>query len=78
MKQTYDRAMRSILMATVVAMLSVACSEENEPQSKNSRGSWGSRELPVTTAQIQRAPLIDTIKSVGTARAQQSVKKIIP
>ncbi len=73
MKQTYDRAMRSILMATVVAMLSVACSEENEPQSKNSRGSWGSRELPVTTAQIQRAPLIDTIKSVGTARAQQSV-----
>ena len=73
MKRFYDRALRSILTATVVAVLSVACSEENEPQSKNSRASWGSRELPVTTAQIQRAPLIDTIKSVGTARAQQSV-----
>ena len=64
---------RTVLIAIAAAAMLVACSSEDETESQNMRGSWGSRELPVTTAQIERAPLIDSIKSVGTARAQQSV-----
>lgn len=64
---------RPVLIAIAAAAVLVACSSEDETESQTKRGSWGSRELPVTTAQIERAPLIDSIKSVGTARAQQSV-----
>ena len=64
---------RTVVIAAAAAAMLVACSSDDEAQSQNMRGSWGSRELPVTTAQIERAPLIDSIKSVGTARAQQSV-----
>lgn len=62
---------RILSVALSATVLLAACSSEEETQSQ--RGSWGSRELPVTTAQIERAPLIDSIKSVGTARARQSV-----
>ena len=31
--------------------------------SRGSRGTWGTRELPVVTAPVERAPLIDSIKS---------------
>lgn len=65
--------LKTITTALATALLLAACSGEEEPRSENKRGSWGARELPVTTAQIERAPLIDSIKSVGTARAQQSV-----
>jgi RND family efflux transporter MFP subunit len=62
-----------VSVALMVATVLAACSSEEETQVQRQRSSWGSRELPVTTAQIERAPLIDSIKSVGTARAQQSV-----
>ncbi len=64
---------RTISIALTVATVFIGCSSENEASSTSQPSSWGSRELPVTTAQIERTPLIDSIKSVGTARAQQSV-----
>ena len=64
---------RKAPVALTMSVMLVACSSEDTATSQSQRGSWGSRELPVTTAQIERAALIDSIKSVGTARAQQSV-----
>ncbi|PDH36555.1 MAG: hypothetical protein CNF01_05930, partial [Halieaceae bacterium MED-G27] len=52
-----------------------ACSDDNESAS-NGRpsGGWGgARELPVVTAPIVFNELQENIKSVGTARARQSV-----
>jgi RND family efflux transporter MFP subunit len=57
----------------ILGALLSACSKEAENTERGGRGSWGARELPVITAPVERAPLIDAIKSVGTARAQQSV-----
>jgi RND family efflux transporter MFP subunit len=57
----------------ILGALLSACSKEAENTERGGRGSWGVRELPVITAPVERAPLIDAIKSVGTARAQQSV-----
>lgn len=73
MKNHLFAKLKIVLVALTAAVTFVACSSEDETPSESPRGSWGSRELPVTTAQIERAPLIDSIKSVGTARAQQSV-----
>ena len=71
MRNFLTTKIRILSVALSATALLAACSSEEETQSQ--RGSWGSRELPVTTAQIERAPLIDSIKSVGTARARQSV-----
>lgn len=67
------RILRTSITAVIAAGTLVACSDETETQSTVKKGSWGTRELPVTTAQIERAQLVDSIKSVGTARAQKSV-----
>lgn len=67
-------SMRSSGMSAVLACaVLAACSDTPDEPSTNARGSWGARELPVVTAPVERAPLIDSIKSVGTARARQSV-----
>ena len=67
-------SMRSSGMSAVLACaVLAACSDTPDEPSSNARGSWGARELPVVTAPVERAPLIDSIKSVGTARASQSV-----
>jgi RND family efflux transporter MFP subunit len=73
MRDFLTSKIRIFSAALTATALLAACSSEEETQSQSQRGSWGSRELPVTTAQIERAPLIDSIKSVGTARARQSV-----
>jgi len=73
MRNLLTSKIRIFSAALTATALLAACSSEEETQSQSQRGSWGSRELPVTTAQIERTPLIDSIKSVGTARARQSV-----
>lgn len=73
MNHSLQRAVRTSVTAIIAAVGLVACSDEPDTQATGKRGSWGARQLPVTTAQIERTQLVDSIKSVGTARAQQSV-----
>lgn len=61
------------MLAFLVCALSLGCSETLDEEAERPRNSWGARELPVVTALVERAPLIDSIKSVGTARARHSV-----
>ena len=61
------------LSALLASAVMLGCSETPDEEKGSSRGSWGGRELPVVTALVERAPLIDSVKSVGTARATQSV-----
>ena len=66
--------MRFLVMSALLACaLMGGCSDTPNEEIRGSRGTWGTRELPVVTAPVERAPLIDSIKSVGTARARQSV-----
>ena len=59
--------------AVLVALMLVSCSDTGEDAANSARAEWGARELPVITAPIERTQLVDSIKAVGTARAQQSV-----
>ena len=61
------------MSALLACAFMLGCSDTPDEETPGSRGSWGVRELPVVTAPVERAPLIDSIKSVGTARARQSV-----
>ena len=61
------------MSALLACIFLLGCSDTPDEETRGSRGSWGARELPVVTAPVERAPLIDSIKSVGTARARQSV-----
>jgi len=61
------------MSALLACAFMLGCSDTPDEETPGSRGSWGARELPVVTAPVERAPLIDSIKSVGTARARQSV-----
>ena len=61
------------MSAVLACSLLIGCSDAPDDVAPNARGAWGARELPVVTAPVERAPLIDSIKSVGTARARQSV-----
>ena len=63
----------SAVASAFVAFLLVSCSDTGEDAETDARAAWGARELPVITAPIERTQLVDSIKSVGTARAQQSV-----
>ena len=70
----FRAVMRSSGMSALLACgLLFACSETPNEEPRNARGTWGARELPVVTAAVERVPLIDSIKSVGTARARQSL-----
>ena len=61
------------MSALLASVFMLGCSDTPDEETRVSRGSWGARELPVVTASVERSPLIDSIKSVGTARARQSV-----
>jgi len=63
----------SSLSVSLACVFMFGCTESPDEEKRTSRGSWSARELPVVTAPVERAPLIDSIKSVGTARARQSV-----
>ena len=63
----------SDLSALLACIFLLGCSETSDEEKRISSASWGGRELPVVTASVERAPLIDSVKSVGTARAHQSV-----
>ena len=65
--------MRFSGMSAVLACAALLGCSDTPDEEIRDRSSWGARELPVVTAPVERAPLIDSIKSVGTARARQSV-----
>ncbi|HCJ38982.1 MAG TPA: hypothetical protein DHV35_03550, partial [Halieaceae bacterium] len=67
------RAKKASQLITITLAMGVVLGCSDEPEQTTGRGAWGARELPVVTARVERAPLIDSIKSVGTARARQSL-----